>query len=55
MLLTQQCINKGQIIVDIDSDPKQMFILKEGKLKVQKSIIIHYNNLWPSKNNDHYY
>ena len=28
--------NKGQVIVNIGEMPKQMFIIKEGQLKVEK-------------------
>ncbi|CAI2372877.1 unnamed protein product [Moneuplotes crassus] len=40
--------SKGNVIVDFNATPMQLFILKEGRLKVEKNLTIKQTNLWPS-------
>jgi hypothetical protein len=39
---------EGNVIVEFNTKPTQMFILKEGKLKVEKQITLKNTNLWPT-------
>lgn len=38
---------KGNVVVNFNTSPLQLFIVKEGRLKVEKNLTIKESNLWP--------
>lgn len=39
---------KGQVVIDAGTAVNQLYIVKDGRLKVEKKIELRISNLWPS-------
>jgi len=42
-----QVYKKGEIFLNSNKSPQQIFILKQGQLKVEKLVTIKSSNAWP--------